>query len=135
MSEFAKDDPTESAEKLIVYFDGSCPLCRSEIRFYRSQPGAEELRFLDVSERAGIICDGLTCSEAMARFHVQEPDGKLVSGAAAFVSVWERLPHWRWAAKMARLPGILSILEVAYRLFLPIRPVLSGVFGRLFRSP
>ncbi len=135
MPELPNDVPPANDDTLIVYFDGSCPLCRAEIKFYRSQAGAEEIDFLDVSERAGVVCDGLTCSQAMARFHVQEPGGKLVSGAAAFVSVWERLPHWRWAAKMARLPGVLSILEAAYRMFLPIRPVLSGAFGRIFRSP
>ena len=134
MSQVAKANPTKSNEKLVVYFDGSCRLCQSEIKFYRNQAGAEQIDFFDVSERAGIICDGLTCAQAMARFHVREPNGKLFSGAAAFVSVWERLPRWRWAAKVARLPGVLSALEFAYRVFLPLRPTLSGAFGRLFPS-
>lgn len=134
MPEVAEANPTLNTDKLVVYFDGSCPLCRAEIKYYRKQTGAEQIDFQDVSSRAGVLCDGLTCSQAMARFHVQDVDGKLRSGAAAFVSVWERLPRWKWAAKVARLPGVLSVLELAYRMFLPIRPAISGIFGRLFPS-
>ena len=134
MPEVAEAKPTEQNDKLVVYFDGSCPLCRAEIKYYRKQAGAEHIDFQDVSTRSGIVCDGLTCSQAMSRFHVREADGKLLSGAAAFVSVWDRLPRWQWAAKVARFPGVLSVLELAYRVFLPIRPTLSGAFGKLFPS-
>ncbi len=51
----------------------------------------------------------------------------LLSGAAAFVEVWSRLPRWRWAARAVALPGAMATLEVhGYRLC----PFIS----RLFRS-
>ena len=67
----------------------------------------------------------------MKRFHVRASDGRVLSGAAAFVEVWTRLPRWRWAARFAGLPGVTPLLEVGYRLFLPIRPYLSKTFGKL----
>jgi len=73
---------------------------------------------------------------AMRRFHVRRADGELLSGAAAFVEIWRTLPGWRWAAQLAKLPGILFAMELAYRMFLPVRPVLSGIVGWLRqRSP
>ena len=123
---------SEPAKTTIVY-DGSCPLCRAEISHYRVQKGAEALAFEDVSQTAPSACD-LTQSAAMARFHVRLADGRLLSGAEAFVAVWRGLPRWRWAANLADLPGVLPVLELLYRGFLPVRPYLSRAFA-IFATP
>lgn len=116
---------------LTVYFDGSCPLCRAEIDHYRKQIGAEKLRFLDVSQADQLLQPDLERHTAMSRFHVRRSDGQLISGAAAFVSIWRHLPRWRWAALIAELPGIMTLLEHGYRLFLPVRPALAWAFRKL----
>ena len=112
--------------KPTIYFDGSCPLCSAEIRHYRSREGGDRLEYVDVSTGAEPGAD-LSCNAAMKRFHVRMPDGELRSGAAGFVAVWEVLPGWRWLARLARVPGVLPVIEVAYRAFLPVRPALSRV--------
>lgn len=115
--------------KSTVYFDGSCPLCRAEIGYYRGKDRDDALCFVDLSKPGAAVPDGVTKQRAMARFHVRASDGRIVSGAAAFVAVWDRLPGWRWVARAARLPGALAVLEFGYRLFLPVRPLVSRVFG------
>ncbi len=120
-----------AADRLTVYFDGSCPLCSVEIDHYASRPEGENLEYVDVSRAGSELGPGLSADQAMARFHVRLPDGRLVSGARAFVAIWRRLPGWRWAARMARLPGVTPMLEGAYRLFLPVRPALSKLAARL----
>jgi predicted DCC family thiol-disulfide oxidoreductase YuxK len=117
-----------------VYFDGSCALCRAEIGHYRGQDQANALCFVDVSDPDAAVPAGLSQRAAMDRFHVRAGNGELVSGAAAFVEVWRRLPRWRWAARIAAWPGVLAALELGYRLFLPVRPVISRLFGRLQRA-
>ena len=117
--------------KSTVYFDGSCPLCRAEIGYYQRKDQFSALCFVDISEPGGIPPEGITQERAMKRFHVRASDGRVLSGAAAFVEVWTRLPRWRWAARLAGLPGVTPLLEVGYRLFLPIRPYLSKAFGKL----
>jgi predicted DCC family thiol-disulfide oxidoreductase YuxK len=119
--------------KSTVYFDGACPLCRAEIDYYGRTDQAGALCFVDVSEPGAETPEGLTQREAMARFHVRAGDGRLLSGAAAFVEVWRRLPRWRWAARVASLPGALAVLELGYRLFLPVRPLLSRSLGRILQ--
>jgi predicted DCC family thiol-disulfide oxidoreductase YuxK len=114
-----------------VYFDGSCPLCRAEIGYYRRKDQAGSLGFVDVSESAALTPEGMTQQRAMERFHVRASDGRVLSGAAAFVEVWSRLPKWRWAARVASLPGVLAVLELGYRMFLPVRPFISRLFGRV----
>jgi predicted DCC family thiol-disulfide oxidoreductase YuxK len=67
----------------------------------------------------------------MERFHVRAGDGRVLSGAAAFVEVWTRLPQWRWAARAASLPGAITALEFGYRMFLPVRPFVSRLLRRV----
>jgi predicted DCC family thiol-disulfide oxidoreductase YuxK len=116
-----------------VFFDGSCPLCQAEIGYYRRKDRSNALCFIDVSKPDALLPDGLTQKLAMERFHVRDGNGQLISGAAAFIEIWARLPHWRWAARGAALPGIVALLELGYRLFLPVRPALAVIFGRIRR--
>ena len=116
-----------------VYFDGACPLCRAEIEHYRATDRDGALCFVDVSATDACLPSGLSQQQAMQRFHVRAANGSLLSGAAAFVEVWSRLPKWRWAARAAALPGVTVALERGYRIFLPVRPFISRRFGK-FRS-
>ncbi|MDB5543336.1 MAG: hypothetical protein JWO64_485 [Hyphomicrobiales bacterium] len=120
--------------KKTIYFDGACPLCAVEIAHYQRQVGANQLCFLDISRDGADPGEGLTREAALARFHVRAQDGALLSGAAAFVSVWQDLPKWRWAARIARLPGVLPLLELGYRAFLPLRPALAAFVRRRGRK-
>ena len=116
---------------MTVYFDGACPLCRAEIGYYQNQNGAEYIEFSDVSANDSALPDGLTRAQAMARFHVRNADGDLLSGAAAFVHIWRTLPGWRRAARIASLPGAMTVMEFGYVSFLRVRPLISKFFGRL----
>jgi predicted DCC family thiol-disulfide oxidoreductase YuxK len=69
----------------------------------------------------------------MERFHARAADGRVLSGAAAFVEVWTWLPKWRWAARAASLPGAIAVLEFGYRMFLPVRPFVSRLLRRILK--
>ena len=120
-------------QKSTVFFDGSCSLCRAEIGYYRRTDQDHSLCFVDISETSAALPEGVSQERSMKRFHVRASDGRVLSGAAAFVEVWTRLPRWRWAARAASLPGALIALEWGYRLFLPVRPLISRFFGRALR--
>jgi predicted DCC family thiol-disulfide oxidoreductase YuxK len=117
---------TQPDAKTTVFYDGSCPLCRSEIGFYQRQRGADGVSFVDVSAcEFALVAPDLSKADAMARFHVRDGDGKLVSGAGAFATLWTVLPTFSLVGRIANLPGIRHGLEAAYRAFLPLRPWLQ----------
>lgn len=117
-------------DALTVYFDGSCPLCRAEIGFYASRDGSEALHLVDVSVPGAETGPSLAREDAMRRFHVRRPDGSLLSGVAAFAEIWMALPGWRNAGRVAGSWPVTTMLEAGYRLFLPVRPLLSRLFRR-----
>lgn len=122
---------------LTVLYDGACPLCRREIAVYQDlqpiQP-AQTLKFADISQADCPLPPGGVRSDYLARFHVQQADGKVLSGAAAFVALWATLPGWRYLALAARLPGATPALELVYRAFLRIRPHMQGI-AKAFEAP
>ncbi len=121
---------TSEKPKTTAFYDGACPLCRAEIAYYRRQDKEGAVCFVDVAQSDAPTPEGVTQAQALQRFHVLGNDGQIRSGAAAFVSIWAQLPGWRWAARIAAVPGVLTAMELGYRLFLPIRPSLSRLVGR-----
>jgi predicted DCC family thiol-disulfide oxidoreductase YuxK len=124
------------APPLTVLYDGACPLCRREIGVYRGlqplQPDAP-VCFYDVNDAALPLPPGTTREQLLARFHVRDRDGTLLSGAQAFLALWAALPGWRWLARVGRLPGVPWAMERAYRFFLRARPTLQRWASRLER--
>jgi predicted DCC family thiol-disulfide oxidoreductase YuxK len=118
-----------------VFFDGSCPLCTAEISTYRKCRGADEIDWVDVAGagtgvHSETIAPGLMRTDAMRRFHMRRADGEIVSGGAAFAELWTALPAFSWAGRIGRQRPVSLLLEGAYRMFLPVRPLLQ----KLLRS-
>ena len=122
-----------SALALTVLYDGACPLCRREIGVYRGLQSSTAVCFADVSDIAQPLPPGTTREQLLARFHVRNTDGRLLSGAQAFLALWAALPGWRWLALAGRLPGVAWAMERVYRLFLRVRPMLQRWAARLDR--
>ena len=87
---------------LTVYHDGTCPLCAAEIALYQRARGAEAVMFLDAAapDTEAELGPGLSREAVLARFHVRDGNGILVSGAAAFTALWCTLPGWRWLGRV-----------------------------------
>jgi demethoxyubiquinone hydroxylase (CLK1/Coq7/Cat5 family) len=115
-------------QKITVFYDGACPLCEREISFFRRRKGADGITWLDVSRSNTIhVAPDLPKELALKKFHVQEKDGRVISGAEAFASLWTALPAFRFIGRVARTQPLLWILEKLYRQFLKIRPRLQSL--------
>lgn len=110
--------------RLTVYHDGACPLCQREIPVMRRLDRREAIDFVDVADPANAGVCPLDPADLLARFHAVE-GGKLLSGAAAFATMWRAIPLLRPLGLAAKLPPILWLLERAYRGFLRVRPAIQ----------
>ncbi len=124
-------DPVREQPPLTVLYDGACPLCRREIDVYRGLRPNTPVCFADVSDPASQLPSDTTREQLLARFHVRDSDGQLLSGAHAFLALWAALPGWRWLALVGRLPGAAWVMERLYRFFLRWRPALQRWASRL----
>lgn len=115
-------------DKLVVWFDGGCPLCRREIALMRRLDRRGAIAFVDVT--SGPADCPLDRSVLLARFHARE-DGRMLSGAAAFAAMWRAVPRLRPLGIAARNPLVLAGLERLYRVFLRVRPRMQRLVRHL----
>lgn len=117
-------DPTLSGGAVTVYFDGACPVCSREIAGYRRQAGAEHCVWVDASScPESALGAGLSREAALARFHVRSADGALIDGVRGFAALWCVLPRFAWAGRIASLRFVSRLLDLAYSVFLRVRPL------------
>ncbi|MDG1418243.1 MAG: DUF393 domain-containing protein [Maricaulis sp.] len=110
--------PEIPAGPVTAYYDGQCPICRSEMGRY-ARHGAHLIVLHDCT---GEIPDDIDREAALAALHVRLPDGEIVTGWDAFLAIWERLPGWHILATLTRPYLIRRPLDWAYRILAPFRP-------------
>ena len=113
--------------KVIIWYDGACPLCTREIALMRRLDWRRAIEFHDVALPEA-VCP-LDRQLLLARFHASE-DGVMLSGAAAFAAMWRAIPLLKPLGWAARNPVILRLLERLYTRFLRIRPRLQRSLSR-----
>lgn len=114
--------------KVIVWYDGACPLCIFEIGLMRRLDAQRAIDFRDIAS-ADAVCP-LDRQLMLARFHASE-DEVILSGAAAFAAMWRAIPLLKPLGFIARNRLILQLLERLYNRFLIIRPRLQKLLGSI----
>ena len=126
----SQTEDCNKSETLKVLYDGACPMCRTEIAHVKglaNKTPASGLLFIDISSNdPQLACYQDDKEQLLARFHVERMDGSRMDGAQAFVAMWERLPGWQWLARFSKIPGMLFLMELAYKGFLKIRPSIQS---------
>ena len=111
-----------------VFFDGSCPICRREIDFYMKWKGSNGVKWVDISSVTDHeIIEGLSKEDAISRFHIKNKDGAIESGARAFAVLWGELDSFKIFGKISLIWPFTIFLEILYRVFLKFRPTLQKI--------
>ena len=107
-----------------AYYDGSCPLCSTEIAFLRTFKRASAVRFVNLADPAFAPPPDASATRLLSEMHVRAPDGALHSRVAAFRALYTALGHGyalRWTAS----PLVEPLVDRAYAAFLRARPLLA----------
>ena len=118
------------SERLRVYHDASCPICRAEIEELARADTDGRLEIIDAS--ADDFDDpfardaGLDQATLLSAMTVRDEAGRWHGGPDAFAEIYERVGLDR----MARLWGsrpLRPLVQLGYRLFLVFRPLLVAL--------
>ena len=106
---------TNGLRQLKVWMDGDCTLCQTSQKWCELRDRDGRVRFIDI-RRADEDELPLTRSYHETSMWVEDNDGTLLEGFAAWRRILAELPGWRWLARLASLPPLSLIGPTLYRL-------------------
>lgn len=105
-----------------MYYDGGCPLCAKEVAHYIRLDKSQKVTWTDINHDDSALKPlGITRQMAMRRLHVTDRDGKLVTGAYAFQTLWQELPYYRVLAKLVSPAFTMRLADKVYARFADYR--------------
>ena len=98
-----------------VYFNNSCKICKAEIDLYKKEK-IDQINWIDITNnKKAKIETNKNYKQLIRRLHV-EKDGKIFSGAKAFLLVWKNIPKYRILYSILSLPIIFQIFSITYEI-------------------
>jgi len=101
----------------ILFYDGRCPVCAREIAFYKRLDSRHEIDWRDIFQSTELLSEyDISFEQAMRLLHLIDEQGRMQTGAYAFVVVWRHMPGFRWIATVIERLRLLPLLDYGYRI-------------------
>ena len=104
--------------KLIILFDGGCPLCQREVSFLRSKDVLNFISFVDInssSYKPELFSD-ISYREAMGSIHAIKASGEVIKNVDVFREAY-RIVGLGWIYAPTTLPVLGPIVDQVYQLW------------------
>ena len=98
-----------------VYYNKSCSICKAEINLYKRQ-NIKDIEWVDITNN--LIAEKDTSKNnrtLLRRLHVEE-NGKIFSGAKAFLLVWKKIPKYKFLYIVLKLPIVFNLFSFFYEI-------------------
>ncbi|WP_269623438.1 thiol-disulfide oxidoreductase DCC family protein [Prochlorococcus marinus] len=123
--------------KLIILFDGGCPLCQREVSFLSSRDSRRCISFVDIDSPnyEPIFYKGISYREAMGRIHAITPSGEILKDVRVFREAY-RLVGLGWIYAPTTCPLLAPFVDKLYefwaqwRFVFTFRPSLNELCAR-----
>lgn len=102
---------------LTVFYDGSCPVCVRDRRWYKKLEGRtdERVEWLDITGRDDELRQqGIDPDKALRELHVKDAQGQVHQEMAAYILLLSRVPRLKPLAWLIGLPVIRPSLAWLY---------------------
>ena len=98
-----------------VYFNNTCKICKAEIDLYKKEK-VDQINWIDITDNQSARSDtNKNSKELLRRLHVKK-DGKIFSGAEAFLLVWKNIPKYKFLYNFFKLPIVFQIFSIGYEI-------------------
>ena len=101
------------------YYNGACPVCRSEMMRYKRDADASgaPVKWVDIARaenKDALAHLGISQDMAYRRIYILDAEGKPRVGVDGLIALWAAIPRWRWLARFVALPILRPSLSWLY---------------------
>lgn len=104
-----------------VYFNSSCPVCNAGVTRQRKIMDVHAtcpVEWRDINDDAeALAAHGVTIDDVRRKLYVEDDQGNLHVGAAAFAALWRATPGQRLWGRLASAPPLSTVARWAYDAF------------------
>ncbi|NRA46011.1 MAG: DUF393 domain-containing protein [Oligoflexales bacterium] len=112
-------------QKLKIFYDGLCIICRTEIKAYEKWDKQGKLELVDISHpQFSAEAEGLETKLVQKYLHIKMPDGRILTGVDSFIAVWKTLDIFKLLTKVAENSIGRKFFDLGYHVFVIARPYL-----------
>ena len=105
-------------EKLQVYFNSACPVCKAGINAQKSKTTSCDVSWNDIHINNRYAQEADPDIDVVRKYlHVIDKNGQKHVGIEAFIQLWKYSPLEQWKAKLFALPIIKPIARAGYFVF------------------
>lgn len=101
--------------RLLLLFDGLCPLCRRSVAWLRQRDRRHALHCLPLQTEGVLDALGIPLADAMGRMQAVSRDGERRQGADGVLWAVAQLPGWGWIRLLHSIPGAMPVARAIYR--------------------
>ncbi len=102
----------------LVFYDDACPMCSKEIDHYRKLETCHPIQWVPIHLDEEMLNKfGFEKQELLKVFHVVKEDGTVLTGAAAFATLWHSTKRYRFAGTLAYRLHLIPIMDIFYYRF------------------
>ncbi|MCJ8314604.1 MAG: DUF393 domain-containing protein [Saccharospirillaceae bacterium] len=120
---------SSAASTITVFYDGACPKCIKDRRFYErlSGQGDKYVNWLDITGKDALLIGlGIDPLNALSELHIQLSTGKILSELDAYIVLMQRVWLLKGLAWLISLPIIRPYLSKLYHKSVQNRLKTSG---------
>jgi predicted DCC family thiol-disulfide oxidoreductase YuxK len=109
-----------------IYYDDECQVCRAMLRRFGRPLARRRFTFVPLQSPGAARVLGLSDEHLLDEMRVRFDDGAVCGGASAVAAIARRI-WWAWPLwALSHVPGVMPLLDVAYRWIARNRHCLNG---------
>jgi predicted DCC family thiol-disulfide oxidoreductase YuxK len=103
-------------KKVKVFYDGACPSCQRDRRWYDFFARKNSVDWCDITGRDDELRQqGIDPDDALTQLHVENAEGRIVNDIEAYQLLFDRILIFKPVAWLMGLPWIKEWLRLVYR--------------------